>query len=438
MMRALEFIVALIMVAILYLVAGVLMPDHGSTSRTVEVSHDFRQVYDILSNFRRFPDYGVLRAYDPNTQFTYAGPAYGAGAQVSWTSNDRKVGDGTLTITKDEPGPAKVSMQGNAEIEWSLKNGWAGHDKRFIIELERAGNSGRLMKVTMRYKVNYGWNLIDRYSRLYIHGEPAAFVQYTLSNLQNLLASIPNVDYNPIQPQIVETQPQPVLFVSTRAKRTLEDVSTATDKAISEIDAAMKKLGVTQAGPRVTITTDYGDQNYVFDVAVPISTSTLTIDKQSYDLTQPGQPADDSSSASPAPGAWSKDGVLAVDGDVSARMAFGGKALEADLQASPASLPLMRLDLEAYAQTHGYGFNPNAQRMYDVVEHDVDSSTGEGSYKVYLPLSWGPDAVPGQGLPAAGSSSAAPAEAASVAAGASAAAPANSTSVTPAAAASAG
>lgn len=444
MMRVLEFIVALVMVAILYLVAGVLMPDQGSTSRTIEVSHDLRQVYDILSNFRRFPDYGVLRAYDPNTQFTFSGPAYGVGAEASWNSSNPKVKSGTLTITKDDPGFSQVSMQGSAEIEWALKNGWDGHHKRFVIELERAGNSDRLVKVTMRYKVDYGWNLIDRYSRLYIHGEPASFVQYTLSNLQNVLASIPNVDYNTLSPAIVQTQRQPILFVSTRAKRTLEDVSTATQKALTQIDAAIKKLGVKAAGPRITITTDYGSQNYVFDVAVPIDTSTLTVDKQSYDLTQPGTVAAAAQNAAPTPGSWEKNGVLVVDGDVMARMAFGGKALEADLQASPASLPLMRLNLESFAQTHGYGFDPNTHRFYDVVVQDVNPNTGEGSYKVYLPLSWAPDAVPGQSMQPATASSAAPAAAASVvvvpatSTAASASAAAASSAAVPASAATAG
>ena len=419
MMRVLEFIVALIMVAILFVVIGVLMPDHSSTSRSVEVSHDLRQVYDILSNFRRFPDYGVLRAYDPNTRFVYSGSAYGDGAAVSWKSSNPKVQWGTLTITRDQPRPTEVSTQGSAEIEWTLKNPWVGHNKRFVIELERAGSSGRLVRVTMRYKVDYGWNLLDRYSQLYIHGDPAAFVQYTLSNLQNVLASIPNVDYNPLTPAIVQTRREPILFVSTRAKRTLEDVSTATQKALTEIDAAMKKLGVKAAGPRITITTDYGSQNYAFDVAVPIDTSTLAVAKQSYDLTRPGTPTAQTQGTAPAPGSWEKDGTLVVDGNVMARMAFGGKALEADLQASPASLPLMRLNLEAYAQTHGYGFDPNAHRMYDVVVQDVDPNTGEGSYKVYLPLSWAPDAVPGQGTQPAGATSAAPAAAATISASAS-------------------
>jgi hypothetical protein len=335
-------------------------------------------------------------------------------------------------------------MQGSAEIEWALKNGWDGHHKRFVIELERAGNSDRLVKVTMRYKVDYGWNLIDRYSRLYIHGEPASFVQYTLSNLQNVLASIPNVDYNTLSPAIVQTQRQPILFVSTRAKRTLEDVSTATQKALTQIDAAIKKLGVKAAGPRITITTDYGSQNYVFDVAVPIDTSTLTVDKQSYDLTQPGTVAAAAQNAAPTPGSWEKNGVLVVDGDVMARMAFGGKALEADLQASPASLPLMRLNLESFAQTHGYGFDPNTHRFYDVVVQDVNPNTGEGSYKVYLPLSWAPDAVPGQSMQPATASSAAPAAAASVvvvpatSTAASASAAAASSAAVPASAATAG
>ena len=119
-------------------------------------------------------------------------------------------------------------------------------------------------------------------------------------------------------------------------------------------------------------------------------------------------------------------------------MAFGGKALEGDLEnANPAALPLMRYNLQAYAQTHGYGFDPNAHRFYDVVVQAVDPNTGEGSYKVYLPLSWGPAAVPGQASsPPAPASSAAPAPAASVGT-ASSAAPAASAAV-PASAATAG
>ena len=440
MTRVIEVIVAVLMVTVLGLVVALLLPDEGSTSRSIEVSHDLRHVYDILNNYRRFPDYGVLRAYDPNTQFTFSGPAYGPGAAVSWKSSNPKVLDGSLDIVSAQPAASDVSTQGSATIVWKLRhrggflNGWYGHDQRIEIDLERAGSSQKLVRVTMRYKVNYGWNLIDRLSQLYIHGEPAAFIQYTLNNLQNTLASIPNISYDGVRPQLVHTPRQPVLFVSTKAKRTLDDVDAATAKAMTEIDAAMKKLGVSAAGQPTTFTTDWGDEYYRFDVAVPISSSTLTVAGQSDDLSQPGAPAaaaDQASNSTAAPGTWLAKGALEVEGPVQARMAFGGHALMATWNGSPAGVPLTRLQLKAYALTHGYAFDDGAHRFYDVLMTDpATTAYDQQTFNVYLPVFGAPAQTPEQ------APSAAPATASSAPAS-SASAPASAGSV-PAAATSAG
>jgi hypothetical protein len=443
MTRVIELIVAVLMVAVLGLVVALLLPDEGSTSRSIEVSHDLRHVYDILNNYRRFPDYGVLRAYDPKTQFTFSGPAYGPGAAVSWKSSNPKVLDGSLDIVSAQPAASDVSTQGSADIVWKLRhrggflNGWYGHDQRIEINLERAGSSQKLVRITMRYKVNYGWNLIDRLSQLYIHGEPAAFIQYTLNNLQNTLASIPNISYDGVRPQLVNTPRQPVLFVSTKAKRTLDDVDAATAKAMTEIDAAMKKLGVRAAGQPTTFTTDWGDEYYRFDVAMPINSSTLTVAGQSDDLTQPGAPAastaaDQTGDGMAAPGTWLAKGALEVEGPVKARMAFGGRALTATWNGSPAGVPLTRLQLKAYALTHGYAFDDGAHRFYDTLMTDpATTAYDQQTFNVYLPVFGAPAQTPEQAPVAA-----APA-AASSAPASSASAPASAGSA-PAVAASAG
>ena len=70
MMRVLEFIVALVIVAIVGVVVGVIMPGSGHVERSLVVGKDMRQVYDVLANFRRFPEYSVQRKYDRNTQYT--------------------------------------------------------------------------------------------------------------------------------------------------------------------------------------------------------------------------------------------------------------------------------------------------------------------------------------------------------------------------------
>lgn len=406
MTRVLEFIVALIIVAVVGVVVGVIMPSSGHIERSLVVSKDLRQVYDVVNNFRTFPDYGVLRAYDAKTQYTLTGNAYGPGSEISWSSQDEKVGDGKLTIATSQPEFDKIDPTVNSgEIVWNIDNAWRGSDKHFTLDLLRQGNSGKLTKITWAYDVTYGFNLVDRYSSMYIHGEPDGFIQYSLNNLQNVLAGIPNVDYSDLVPYMAQTKPTPVLLVSESIDLKgglLEGLGDVVPKAVSELQAAAKKLGVNVTGPRIIYTTNFGDQKYTFDVAVPIDASSLTVGGQSYQLAAATPPALDnqapaSSSTAPAPaesttpGSKDRNGRLIVDDNVRALLAFGGPALTAKWNGTAVGVKNTREQLEAYADTHGLKFDEILNRSYDIeVAPEVKDASGAIStyaqYDVYLPI----------------------------------------------------
>lgn len=418
MTRLLELLVAVVMVVVLAVVVSLALPSHGHAERSIEVSHDIRHIYDILNNFRRFPEYAVLRAYDPKMQYTLEGPGYGNGAKIAWTSSDRRVGNGELTIASSQFDP----LAGGGQVTWSLDNDWNGTDKTFTLAFKRAENQ-RLVRITWSYDVDYGWNLLSRLAGLSwdsVHGAPDSLIQYSLNNLQNVLAAIPNVDYSKVAIKIVPTTPQPILFVSTKAARSLEEVDAATGAAVDQINDAMKKMGVGANGPRTTFTTDYGDENYVFDVAVPINTTTVYVDNNGFDLTKLAPPAPAAADqggdeqAAPTelkPGSTDEKGNLVVDAHVRASMAFGGKALIAEWDGTPAGIPLTRLALKAYALTHGYRFDEVTHRFYDqnITPPDV-TAYDEQKFLVYLPVLDAPDQTPEQ---ASGTLPAAPAPASS-------------------------
>ncbi|RDS81206.1 polyketide cyclase [Dyella monticola] len=407
MTRVLEFIVALIIVAVVGVVVGIIMPGSGHVERSLIVSKDLRQVYDVLANFRTFPDYAVLRAYDPKTQYTLSGNAYGAGSEISWSSQDDKVGDGKLTIASTQPEFDKIDPTvNNAEIIWNVDNAWRGSDKHFTLDLLRQGNTGKLTKITWSYDVSYGFNLMDRYSNLYIHGQPDAFIQYSLNDLQNVLASVPNVDYSDLIPYIEQPKATPVLLVSTQISLKgglIEGMADAIPAAVNQIQAAAKKLGVNITGPRIVYTTNFGDQNYTFDVAMPIDNANLNVNGQSYQLTPEVPPsladqaAAASTSATPAnapalnPGDKDRNGRLVIDNNVRAMLAFGQPALMAKWNGTIVGVKNTREELEAYAQTHGLKFNDFTNRSYDIeVQPEVKDNSGNittyAQYEVYLPL----------------------------------------------------
>ncbi|MBE1161673.1 polyketide cyclase [Dyella acidiphila] len=419
MMRVLEFIVALLIVVVVGVVVGVIMPGSGHVERSLVVSKDLRQVYDVVNNFRTFPDYSVLRAYDSRTKFTLSGSAYGPGSEIGWSSEDEKVGDGKLTIASSQPEFDKIDPSVNsAQIVWNVDNAWKGSDKHFTLDLLRQGNTGKLTKITWSYDVTYGFSLVARYSNMYIHGQPDAFIQYSLNNLQNVLAAVPNIDYSALDPYIVQTKQTPVLFVSTSMKRKdgLDGLNEATDAAVKQIEDAAKKLGVHTTGPRVIFTTNYGDETYTFDVAEPIDSASLNVGGQSYQLAAPtppsladqtAAPASSSTTAAPAnadanqPGSKDRYGNLIIDNNVRGMLAYGGPALEAPWNGTAAGVPQTRDMLKAYAQTHGYKYDEVTNRLYDILtQPDVKDASGAittyAQYAVYLPIS---DSADGAALP---------------------------------------
>jgi len=348
MTRLLEVLVAIAIVFVLAVAFAIALPNHRHIERSVEVSSPVRQVYDVVSGFGTYPFWNALRAYDPKVQLTNEGPAMGAGAKVNWYSNDPRIGNGSLTVSSN-PAP-----QQDKEVTWDLVNNWKGENKKITVDIDTQPN-GKTVKITMGYDVDYGWDLVARYSGLYLEGDPATQMQYQLTALQNMLATFPNVDYKDQQIDVKDVVSKPILFVSTTAKRTLDDVADATDKAMTLIQAVVKKNKLNVAGPRITITTNWGDENYDFDVALPV-------DRNDVPVTDP----------------------------VKAGQSYGGKALVTSFTGSPAQLPLMRLVLKAYAYTHGYVFDESSEgngRFFDeLTTTDPKAAEDAQSFNVYLPI----------------------------------------------------
>ena len=152
MIRLLEVIVALIIVAILGVLFGVVLPDHRHIERSTEVSSPVRQIFDVIDGFRPYPSWTALRSYDPRVQLNLVGPDSGEGASVNWVSGDPRLESGSYTIS---------NAKQDQSVQWDIVNNWRGENKRYTFDIEQARN-GKTVKVTMGYDVDYGWDLMGR------------------------------------------------------------------------------------------------------------------------------------------------------------------------------------------------------------------------------------------------------------------------------------
>ena len=381
MTRILELLVSLVIVFALVVIVGVLLPSHGHIERTVEVSSPLRQVYDSVNSYRRFPEWSAQHKLDPQTRMTLEGAPEGVGAKVTWSSASEMVGSGAMTIAKSDQ---------DSKVVMDIDNKWSGDNKQYTVTLIPAQN-GKTVTINWAYDADYGWNLVWRYAGLYINGDPASQIQLNLSSVAAMLASFPNVDYKDVKIDMTDVTARPVLIVATKAKRTLDDVADATDTAVKEIEAVMKKAGLNAAGPHMTVTTNWGEEDYAFSVAIPVDQTSFTLDKQPYTIETPTPKAsstgDEDENATFRPGDKDNDGMLVLDEKVRAALWYQGKALVTEYTGSPAQLPLLRLMLKAYAETHGYPYAEMAEgRFWDELTSAPDAAEDQQTFKVYLPI----------------------------------------------------
>jgi len=153
-MKTLKRVLAgIVAVIILLVVIGYLLPRQVHVERSIAINAPQAKVFDALNGFKRFNEFSPWAALDPNTQYTYAGPESGVGAQMSWVSADSKVGSGTNEIVESTPPDfirTRLDFGGQGPAEATFK-------------FERADGG---TKVTWGFDCDLGNNPIARYAGL--------------------------------------------------------------------------------------------------------------------------------------------------------------------------------------------------------------------------------------------------------------------------------
>ena len=267
MTRLIEFLIALGIVAVLALVIGVVLPSHRHISESVETNRKMTIVYDTVNNLRRFKDWNPLVLRDPKIQLNVSGAESGVGARLDYVSQESHIGKGSWQITESVP---------NEKVVIQVEDERRGDDKTVQFLLEPTGKNNRNVKITQTYDVDYGWNLLGRYAGLYVSRHVGDDVKLGLSRLTNMLATVPNFDYRadgvPLRGlKIAELPAEDLLVVNAgNIERNNEAIKQSIKNNQEWIKRTLEASNLEAAGPVRIITTDFGQEKYAFDVAVPV------------------------------------------------------------------------------------------------------------------------------------------------------------------------
>lgn len=383
MTRLLEFLIALALVLALFLVVGLVLPSKRHLEESSETNRRMTIVFDTLNNVRRLKDWNLLMP-GKASELTYSGGGEGhtgVGARVDFDSADERWGKGHWEITESVvPGAS-----GGGKIAYNIEDRTAGKDKKTVFTLEPAGKNGRNVKVTQSYDVNYGWNLIGRFSGMYVSRHVGDSVKASLSKLTNMLATVPNFDYR-IEGskltglKLVELPAEDLLVVKAgNIDRNNEVIKTSIKANQEWIKRVMESNGLEAAGPVRIITTDFGTEKYAFDVAQPVRKRSGAAPKPAdADESKPAPPITppETTTASTGPLKVSVSGTPVEYVHVDAR-----RAASASYTGFMAELDAVRNSLRAWAMTNGYEVS---DRPYESWKGGVDQAfTATGTFDVF-------------------------------------------------------
>lgn len=267
MTRLIEIAISLAIVAVLFLIVGLVLPSSRFIAEKVETNRKLTIVYDTLNGFSRFKDWNAIALRDPKMKSSVSGPASGVGATFAYESEESQVGKGSWKIVESVP---------NEKIVIDIENDRQGKNKRTEFRLKPTGNNNRNVEIMQTYKVVYGWNLIGRYAGLYVRSHVGDDMKFSLAKLTNMLASIPNVDYQSYGEkltglQISEVPSEHLLIVSAGTLEFDDPVIEGSMRSNMEwINRSIAASGLVAAGPMRIITSEQGRSTYTFDVAVPV------------------------------------------------------------------------------------------------------------------------------------------------------------------------
>lgn len=263
MTRVYEFLISLLIVLALFVVIALFLPDRRVVEHSVETNRSMTTVNDLLAGFTRFNDWNMLTRFDPKARIDISGEEHGVGARLEYASDIGVVGNGSWELVEFEPGE---------RIVYQIENKARGSQKRMSFRFERTGQRNQNVKITQRYSVEYGWDLIGRYAGLYVNRNVGDGMKKGLERLSNLLTTIPRFDYSrhPNPFEFVDLPPVHALVASTAARRANDDIALAMTNQRKWIDQVIEKNDLEAAGPMRIVTNEFTGEAYAFDVVVPV------------------------------------------------------------------------------------------------------------------------------------------------------------------------
>jgi len=384
MTRLLELLISMAIVAVLFVIVGVLLPSSRSLTESVETNRRMSIVFDTVNSFKRFDDWHPFAL--GQVELNRSGPDEGVGARIEYDSQVSGVGKGSWEIVESEQ---------DSRVVYRIEDDKRGDNKQSTISLKPTGRGGRNVEITQDYSVDYGWDLLGRYAGLYVSRNVGDTMKFGLGRLSNMLASVPNFDYrvegsNLANLEIAEIPAENLLVVNAGAiERNNEVVKKAMKDNAEWIKRTMDENGLEPIGPLRIVTTEFARDTYTFDVVQAVRPKGTGEDATAATDAAEGEDAEGVEEAAEPAFVVTESEPLDAEGmkllgPVTFVRSEPTRVARADYTGYMAELDAARNATRAWALTQG---EEAIGRPYEYYVNGIDAAfTAEGKFKVFWNL----------------------------------------------------
>lgn len=251
--------ILLIIAILLLLVAGIglLLPSHVRVDRSTDIKADPNTVHAFVNNFDNWNSWSPWYELDTTAHYEFSGPHSGKGAVLSWTSTNKNVGSGSMTIT-ESVAPDLIKQDLNF-----MENGVAKSEYQF-----KASASGTTVVWAM--EVDMGFNPLLRIMGKFMDSMVGKDFEKGLAKLKSVIESMPAGGITSAM-KVEEVTVNPFHYLAVRDTASIATISMKLGTNYGKIGAAMKKQKLEMSGAPFAIYYSESSMNFDMDAAVQVN-----------------------------------------------------------------------------------------------------------------------------------------------------------------------
>lgn len=249
-----RILLIILCIALIVVSIGFFLPRKIHVERTLQLSASQRTVFNQVNTLKNWESWFPWFQQDTTVQLVFAGPVTGVGASLKWISDDKNVGNGSVSI---------ISSFSSDSLEVVFDFAEKGKSTEKFIFLKESQST----KVTCSLESDLGTNPVSRWFGLFSDRLIGPDIEQGLFNLDQLVRETKNIYGFEITDYEVPAQ----ILISVRDTASPETVTYKLAMMYNNISHFLKSKNLSPIGNPIAIFHNYSNRNLDIEAGLPVS-----------------------------------------------------------------------------------------------------------------------------------------------------------------------